>query len=123
MNKILRPVTKSDILEKYQVKIRNDYNVHINQDVLMSLIKNYRQIAFSKVKIWIIATFMWAFSLSMIINSIIAAANDYFWVPFQNVKSMFNFINVFWAVVWFAIPIFIIIYAIVIVSNIYDNNY
>lgn len=72
--------------------------------------------------LWIICCFAWIFCVSMIINFIVALNKGYFWFPIKMEKSMIMFINYFWAIFCFAMPIFIIIYCIVILSKAYDYN-
>lgn len=51
-----------------------------------------------------------------------ALNNGYFWIPIDiNIyPKMFNFINIFYDICWFAISTFILIYGIIILVRAYE---
>ena len=71
---------------------------------------------------WVLSIFTWIFALSLIISGIIALVNDFFWFPFELGNNMLtSFINIFWSISWFAIAIFMIIYMINVLYELWNN--
>jgi hypothetical protein len=74
-----------------------------------------------RIRVLAISIISWVFGLSMIINGWIAIEKRFFWFPIKATQSMLTFINIFWAVLWFAIAVFIIIWGILILARAYDD--
>lgn len=114
MNKFFKPKSKFDIY----VDFKNKYQ--ISEKELDNFLHYMSKISSMTVH-WLIATFIWIVSISWIIQSIIALVRDFFWLPIKKgIDSMFGFINVFWVILWFAIPVIIIILGINYMINRYE---
>jgi len=134
INEILKPKTKWEIFKnkiergemfvfkpRTRKKILRDYASRHKLDEwdLKRFIVSMRRYPIGVV--WIISGFFWIFSLSWIVQSIIALKQKFFWFPIQTeTQSMFGFINIFWTIAWFVIPIVIIIWGIVILARSYE---
>jgi len=81
-----------------------------------------RGIKFNKLQRWTVNVLIWTFCISWMIQAGIALNQNFFWFPVDiGTKSMLGFINIFWVILWFAIPFTIIIYSIIILIE-YDNE-
>lgn len=103
-----------DVLKpKSQIQIINEFAKENNLIIynLKEFIKACNMSKMKKLRLWIIAVFVWIISLSLMISGIIAMAGEYFWFPFTVYNNMFTmFINVFWGILWFSVDIFLIVF-------------
>jgi hypothetical protein len=113
ISRLLKPKSPNEILEEFAS------NNKISVSTLKSFMKNFRRDR--RLAVLTFAMFIWAFGLAMIINSVNALDQKYFWFPIKATHSMFAFINVFWAASWFAVAVLIIIYGIIIVVKAYND--
>jgi len=110
---VLKPKSRKQVFEDFALAAK------CSESDLKRFLKRMRR--FPMGALWFIVAFMWVFALSWIVQSIVALTNKFFWVPVKDAsESMFGFINIFWGITWFAIPIIIIIYGIVIIARAYE---
>lgn len=114
INDILKPKSRKQLFNDFRRK------TEVDERDLKRFLTHMRR--FPMAALWIISSFIWIFSLSWIVQSIIAISKHFFWFPIDpEIKSMFGFINIFWAITWFAIPIALIIFGVALLGRAYDN--
>jgi len=101
----------------------NEYCIkyQLNQDDLKGFINNYNKD--KRIRVLIFSIFLWVFALTMIISGRQALQDNYFWLLIQTDKSMFQFINMFWIITWFAFAVYLILYGIIKLCKIYDVDF
>ena len=114
LNKILKPKSPKEILRTFAT------NNNIDMYQLEEFLKKYKKD--KRIFVWFLAIFIWIFALAMMISAMVAFSDGFFWLPFEPGNNMLtSFINVFWSISWFAVAIFVIIYMIKVLNNLYDN--
>jgi len=122
--KILTPKTKSQMVEDFitthQLEGGGNGSHQYTRD-LKRFAKGFTRP--SKTIIWSLAIFVWVFCLSWMIQAGIALDEKFFWFPIEpGTQNMLAFINIFWVILWFAVPIGGIVYTIVKVFHAYINE-
>ena len=114
INNILKPKSPNQVLNEFCTRH------NINTRELREFFIDYRK----DRRIWVLvfSIFVWIFSISMIINGIMALTGHYFWIPLSRAhKTMFDFINILWIVFWFAFSLFLIVFGIIILARAYEK--
>lgn len=112
LNDILKPKTKKETIAEFCRRYQVDQR---------ELKKFFEKMKWhSGIVSWMKGIFYWVFGLSMIVNSIMALSDHYFWFPIAQTKSMLSFINIFWVISWFVASIVIIVWGIIVVWRYYQ---
>jgi len=136
MNKILKPKTKKQLVDDFIATHPMEYPKEDESGYRNSSrdnrYENYKRdlkrfaIGFSKpqrMATWSFAVFVWIFCLSWMIQAGISLQQKFFWFPIEpGTPSMLSFINIFWVILWFALPTAFIVYSITRVINAYNTN-
>lgn len=112
ISNFLKPKSPYQIMKEYCIKYQ------LNEDDLKSFIINYNKD--KRIRVLIFSIFLWVFALTMIISGGQALQDNYFWLPIQTGKSMFQFINMFWIIYWFGFAVYLVIYGIIKLVRIYE---
>lgn len=120
MNKILKGKTRNQMIDDFTIMF---YDNKVSRREFMNGAKDAMKRPTNKTLVWGIAIFMWMFCLSWMIQAIIAMSEGFFWYPIDTeIESILSFINIFWALLWFIIPIVIIIHYINKIVGVYNYN-
>jgi len=123
IRRILKPKTRSQMIDDFMTTHRlkeHDGNHQYKRD-LKRFAKGYTRP--HKTRIWAFAIFIWVFCLSWMIQAGVALNEKFFWFPIEpGTPSMLSFINIFWVILWFAVPTAAIVWSIVKVAQSYTNG-
>lgn len=122
MNDILKGKTRDQLISDFMVThpLEKGDNTYQYEKDLKRLAKNYHKP--KKLFVWVVVAFIWIFCASWMVQAGIAIDGEFFWWPIsREVQSMLSFINIFWVILWFSIPLFIIILSIVKIISLYEE--